>query len=78
VLGTVRVSRVAQGVAARVLTVFFLAKSPEAPRTTMMVLSLSSLLLCDCRHQPIVPLEFGSVPSTSGKAPLHQLRRRHH
>lgn len=37
---------------ARVLTVFFLAKSPDAPRTTIMVFSLSSIVLQEMQVSP--------------------------
>lgn len=39
----------------RALTVFFFAKSPEAPSTTMTVLSLSSRFLRAHSHQLLIP-----------------------
>jgi len=51
------------------LTVFFLAKSPDAPSTTMMVLSLSSMLLQ-------MAVSSGAVPKSGCRHQCHRSRVR--
>lgn len=68
------VSIVADALVPRVLTVFFFARSPDAPRTTMMVLSLSSMLLHRKDDQPSCLVCFEAALSTFGSCPSTRTR----
>lgn len=54
-----------------VLTVFFFARSPEAPKTTMTVLSLSSIVLCMHAYQ----LHFSGGSAIAGARAVEGHRR---